>query len=496
MRPPLPDDLGQRISNHENPEHPFGPIDESRVDDPQLSALFYCAGASVVGSSELPIFLIGKSGSGKTAALRFLGRAGASGLDSGNLKYLNVRVEDLYRSIHEQLRVEGSFETTRAAALWEKLLLEMLLGAVSNSERAAASSKAGAGAGAFVNREPIRRNLREVLEATDTTLIATLDPLTRYRLADDAFVNTLVGYWRAVSQLNEVSNRVHVVTAIPFEVWSANSSFLILNRWLDISGRTSDLVWDIFGLLRVAAYRFANFLKRHSKVIYDGRELSRFSSSRSLSNDDIKKFWQGFLPESVGDPPEEPLTYICRHTQQVPRQLLAMLQNIAVLSYHRTGGWGFFPEAEIISGVARTSAVIADDVFFAFRDVYPLANAAFKSVFGPVVRDSRRSVFSYGHLEELWTDNARSIMERMNIFGFDEFIRTMQLMGIIGPFVEFYESDETTWPSTVYIAINFDQQVRIGPTDRIALHPLFAMSLGARQREQFLPAGLLSLHKS
>jgi hypothetical protein len=497
---PMPprQELSKRIGQHQNPAHPFGPLDEGRINDQELSALFYCSGASLVDVAEMPVFLIGKAGAGKTAALRFFGRPADSTSATVDVRYLNFRVSDLHGSIYNSLKAEGTFETSTAAGYWEKQLLERMLDGLKDllsPGRPSLISQARGG------QQPIGENLKDHLDDVLTffgaRIIVTLDPLAQYDLNDNIFVHTVAGCWRAVGELNKFSERVRVITAIPFEVWSANSSAVVRSRLVDTTERSTDLVWDIFSLLRVAAYRFANFLRQHNKMVFERRDLTRFTVPGALSDHEINDFWLSFLPETVGDPPEQPLSYICRHTQQLPRQILAVLANVAVLSYQHTGGWGFFPEQHIMRGVAQTSEAIVEDVFSAFRDIYPHAQAAFNEVFRRAARQSASSVFSYQELETLWRENARPPMEAMNIYGFDEFIRMVQLMSIVGPFVELRQgAGEPAKVLTSHIVVDFDQQALIGPADLIALHPAFASALGLRQREQILPLALVALQKN
>jgi hypothetical protein len=202
---------------------------------------------------------------------------------------------------------------------------------------------------------------------------------------------------------------------------------------------------------------------------------------------DLRAFWQRFLPPMHANrygSEEETMTYILRHTQLLPRQLLLILQRVIVGSHHATGGYRSFSRHAITNAVESTEPLIASEILRAFAHVYPNAEQLCKPVFANFL-----TVFSFDELEDKWRKKGRRVAAAFDTdFGMPQFAEMLLRMGIVGA-----AADETERYFEGRFAYDAFQPVNIGEGHMLCLHPIFSRhfnAAGNAKRKAIVPQGL------
>ena len=173
------------------------------------------------------------------------------------------------------------------------------------------------------------------------------------------------------------------------------------------------------------------------------------------------------IKNSVGEE-EDVFTYIIRHTQMLPRQLISLLN--AVCGRFRGDGDQLFSrnftDREIVKGVEDTEKANVEAVLFMFRRLYPEIDDLLNVVMPRLSRE-----FDYGHLQSVYHSSAKSYMERM---GRSEFLGFWQLMLATGAIGVKLENQTSTIYSVARFEFNTKHGLSISDKDSLCVHPMFS----------------------
>lgn len=528
-----------RIRQYVTPQLPLGPSDASQIKDLEVAARLFDPHNKSFNSllrKDLSV-VIGRRGSGKTALVNsykyrpYLGNTSTLEPDTpgSDFSAYDIVIEIATHKEFEEMqrrvvKGETAFRPIESVVEdWAQLILDYFL-ATLVSEELAANKRASRNADLITIQNYLRqdessyeeevrqavwgktlwakikglrrgakkpdpqfRSQAEVLEVTIQYLkkekkraVIIFDSMDEYNIGDHAFDRTIGALVRFISHFNTRYDRVKIKLVLPSEIFPEVQK---------ASGNPlKDLVsfdqvqWSAMELMQIAAYRYYLFLS-----LYDS-EYSRIFRKLDLNRrEDVHLFWANFFPKTHTnryDIQEDAMTYLLRHTQLLPRQLLMILQRIVVASQKLTGGYREFKAEVIRRSIEEMEPIIAGEIFGAFRHVYPFAEDIGKAVFGNVP-----TVLSYDQLEDQWRKKARHPMSKLNVeFEMVHFADMLIRMGIIGLVV-----GETQHYYKAQFGYSSLTPFNIGGGNHLCIHPIFSKYFNAAGNARFkaiLPQGV------
>lgn len=307
----------------------------------------------------------------------------------------------------------------------------------------------------------------EHLDATKRRALMLFDSMDEYDVKNPAFTRTLGALIRFISHFNAKQERIKIKLGLPSEIYPEVQD-ASANPLKDLVS-VDHISWTPIELAQIAAYRFRLFL-----------ELYRPELAESVRDHDLNDrhgvhlFWGRFFPETHPNrysQKEEPIIYILRHTQLLPRQFLMIMQSIITRSAMLSGGgYAEFKTAAITKAVETVEPLIAKEILRAFHYVYPFANEVCKAIF-----TNFTTVFNYDQLEDRWRKKGRPIAERKGIsMEMSQFGDMLLRMGIVG-----FGHDETDRYFEGHFGYDSTAPMAIGDGHDLCLHPIFSRHFNA-----------------
>jgi hypothetical protein len=395
-------------------DKPFGPIDASEVKDPQdIKHLLDTQNAiydEMIRHPSMSV-IIGRRGSGKTALLR------SAKVSSEYHVVVELPPDQAFTHILRTVQnlSDDIVFPEKVAELWKVVLWTPLFGALlqkcqspdvsklrhflealrvpPNAGPYAVIQKVIVAIKAYGDPHPLdmlldfaehakfgeltfveaKRLAIALMRAEKIRAIILVDSLDDFQLEHKAMQQALSGLMKCQAVFHEPGSPCALRCCLPSELHdiymriSANPNKDFQNSLV--------LSWTAEELLRLAARRFRQYV-----AVYVDKEIAQsFVRLRLAQRKELMDFWKAVFPDCVanehGDP-EEPAAYILRHTQLLPRQFLMYLNNIAIKN-RLIGGVSEsirISGKAIVEGVRETQNVIVQEIFSAFRPVYPVAN--------------------------------------------------------------------------------------------------------------------------
>lgn len=340
--------------------------------------------------------------------------------------------------------------------LWQNLP-DKIKNYISNRDIFAASPSGGE-----LTPEEFSTTLSDYLLSRDKASVITFDNVEDHKF-EDLQNAVLAGLCAATGDIiNAPTGPLDVKLCLPAEVFPSLSTVLFRP---DKDFHTKQyLHWNAEELMHLAAHRLKTYLE-----IYHPASVAEFAEADITERSVLKQFWSSFLPSkltnSVGID-EDPLTYILRHTQMLPRQLLSILNNIAALKLRDGVTEVKFDEADIVAGVMKSEEINKNAVLSMYIRRYPYVRDLCSLVLPRLT-----PVFSYGSLQSIWQSSAKKQMEEMNCPDFLQFWQLMLSTGALGVVESSSKSDFYVVGRFEY---NTEHQLYISDKDNLCVHPMFS----------------------
>ena len=534
----MPESLNERIRRYVNPQAPLGPSDAAQIKDIEVAAHLFDRHNDSFTSllrKDLSV-VIGRRGSGKTALLnsyKYRPYFGAStsreqetlGSDFSAYDIVieiatHKKFEEMQRRVVKDPDVFRPIESI--VEDWEKLILDYFL-AMLLSEASAdkqpdvhlstihvylrqdesqlrdevrkevwgdslwskfnalwREKKTGI---EYVSQSQAIKEAEKYLVREKKRAVIMFDSMDEYGIGNFAFDRTVGALLRFVDSFNKGSDRIKIKLVLPSEIFPEIQK---------ASGNPlKDLVsfdqvqWSVMDLMQIAAFRYHRFLS-----LYDPDCLQQLGRLDLMNRrDDVHKFWDRFFPKAHKNRygvEEKSMTYVLRHTQLLPRQLLMILQTIVIDSHRLTGGYRQFDSETIRKAIEKMEPIIAGEIFTAFRAVYKFADDIGRAVFG-----NCPTILSYDQLEDRWRKKARHQMSKLNAeFEMVHFSDMLVRMGIIGLIVEEAETERYHQGQFGYGLLT---PFNIGGGNQLCIHPIFSKYFNASRNAKskaILPQGV------
>ncbi|MEM9034855.1 MAG: hypothetical protein AAGD18_09720 [Actinomycetota bacterium] len=305
-------------------------------------------------------------------------------------------------------------------------------------------------------------------------LVLTIDSLEDLQYEILELETVLRGLFRAVGELSRRRRPVlSVRCCFPTELLD-DLSRLSSNPDKDFRHRIF-VQWSAAEIVTVVAKRIQLFLQLHDADA--NRELTAAGKLDARRTADAKRIVRFVLPPTdrfmnrAGEP-EEPLGYIMRHTQLLPRHALLLFAEI-IRQNRAQGGTSKGLHAEIVQhAVSDIEPDLVRGIINAYNWRFPHANLP--GVMGAGL-SGLPSEFTVQDLENLF--NKRGIRKDYNL-AFYEFVRLLANVGAIGV-------SEPELHTEVYVVGRFQYTynnpatyMNLGSNVRLCLHPIFSGTFG------------------
>jgi KaiC/GvpD/RAD55 family RecA-like ATPase len=307
--------------------------------------------------------------------------------------------------------------------------------------------------------------------STGRNALILIDNMEEIDFTIDNLPDAVAALLKAVSEFRKAKHNYGCSFCVPAEMF---------HKMLEISSNPSKdfehnilLQWRAGDLIKIATLRLAKylFLFEH-KFFMDRLDPLDFTDRR-----DIQKCWGIIFPGQItnGVGTREPAaTYVMRHTQLLPRNILQILTEI--LKMNRDMGMQRYEVSEraLIEGLRRAEVRLSQETFVGYKHIYPsLAEVCEKTINRLPVK------FKYGELQRAFNESGKAASGYEE---FTEFRRMLLETGIVGKIIDRTEK---------YIVALFEYTLpnRLNVTDRdeLCVHPIFSGIFRAQRPEGTLP---------
>jgi len=296
--------------------------------------------------------------------------------------------------------------------------------------------------------------------AKKRNIIIAIDTLEKYNTSNAALMSAVAGLVQAAAKLNNQYSfaGIHIKVFVSGEIFPHLLEGPLSNTLKSVK-HPVHMVWRARDLLRLIVWRFSRFLLQH--------ELVDAVTMGSLNWDDPQEvrnmMWTPYFGKEIKNAngyTEDTFSYVVRHTQMRPRQLILMCNKISQCAI-RDGSFPHFSRESIIAGVREGEEELTNEVFNSYSEVYPNAADIIQALHG------LDRVFDGSELDRCAPDTA-------NHWGYPSysssaFIKLLLELGIIGKVVR--DSTEGHYE----VEFQYAQKSRIFITNKhkCAIHPMF-----------------------
>lgn len=399
------------LNRYFSADYPMGPIDAQRVL-PEHSALLELLTerdlSTLQHAVERPSIVVGRRGSGKTSYLRKLGHDAPAHL------FLDIRTDRTFNLILASINniIRDSITVESISGIWDAILwnsffwllhrtgrphvgrvpiqqhlrslgidschsLESVFNVLSHEMERISRQSSGYAIDMIgqVLRGPQYENLKSISHADlakdGAKAIVVMDSLDEYPVRVNDFKKSLAGLLKCAGEFNAVGGNYEFRLCLPSELYWEFREKISTNPQKDFSNQIV-VRWQVGELLIAVCRRLMIHLylahPRAYQVIKDNPLLTRR---------DVDAFLSQLFPlqiKNFNGRHERTETYLLRHTQLLPRQMLLLFSSIIKTNLldeeFVAGKTPFFLEDGIRAGVSMTEDSISDEIFSAYRDRY------------------------------------------------------------------------------------------------------------------------------
>jgi hypothetical protein len=491
------------LRNYITKSEPFGPMNASEIAEPEARKILFDVHNNLYKSlPQRPSVVIGRKGSGKTAYLQsaYFDKVYDFVVEVDTDKAL-IAVIDTVEKLSK-----GTIFAETVATLWETILWIPMFSQIRTGLSSKTKSivddymaKIGIRTGGTVDdvlwnivdalAEGQKNNaigiISDVLRRTDTVTfhevktsvceelhsrkkraILLVDSLEDFHLDIDSVAIAVRGLLKCIGRANTPTSSTDIRFCIPAEQYyqfAATSS----NHNKDFR-RELLLHWITPELLAVAASRLLIYFELYDSALFD-----QHGSYTDLDRRNIPRLFHSIMPEKITNRlgiTEEPLAYICRHTQLLPRHLIIILNSICGIQKRYGSSSDFFFSVESIrQGITTAEEKIVLEIFNAYSATYPLAQKACSECLPEL-----QHKFTIGDLERVFRTHGKKAMGTNE---FDDFKRMLTEIGAIGRVV-----GETEKYINAVFEYTAHHRLVTSTDDELCLHPLFTEVFSAKTR--------------
>ena len=305
---------------------------------------------------------------------------------------------------------------------------------------------------------PAKAELDEYLVTQNENSIIIIDSIEDYHLSVDEKRDVMGGLLKCVGEFGDERRSIRLCLPAEsyFEVRRCSK-----NPLKDFS-RNLLLHWLASEIFGVIAWRYQLFNRVYDIEKYEQLKSNGFDRSGSL------RIIHQLLPETLinGIGLEEPvITYLMRHTQLLPRQVVLILNTIFSKIDETTNSLNPVSGPDIVDAITSVESTLCEEVFTAYEHKFPLAYETAKRCLPELHR-----TFSDGDLHRIFNRHGRAIFEKAGVaYEFADFKTMLVEMGVVGRVrnrTGIYAEAEFEYAMPGRLSLSVD--------DELCLHPIFS----------------------
>ena len=327
-----------------------------------------------------------------------------------------------------------------------------------------------------------RAALRVVLSRRPKPLVIVMDNLEDLQLRLHDVAEALAGLFKCVGTVanNQDASPFRLQICLPSELFDQIAE-ISANPEKDFRDSYLVIHWTASELLKLAGTRLRLFLETHhpdrlDTLIPQARRIDEPEPDVAL----LRAALPSQVHNSLGIV-EDPVAYLLRHTQLLPRHLIAILNRVFTMPDARLEH-GPVPASAVVAGTRAAERLLVTGIFAAFKGSFPFASLALRSL-----ADRLDICFPAKQLHVVF--NQQGIRKRTNL-EFDDFLSMLFTIGAVG-----IRLDETERYYKAHFQYTFDAPLSAAEDlDWLCFHPMFIRYLHERSLRRLRNAGSLATY--
>ncbi len=303
-------------------------------------------------------------------------------------------------------------------------------------------------------------------------IVIAIDTLERYAVSDDGLMNAMAALVQCAAEFNrEFAGRgIHLKVFMSGEVFPYLLEVVLQNPLKSVKNPVY-LLWRPKDLLRLISWRFHRHLDTKGLL----HEKSQGRIDWADHGDVMKRMWLPYFGEEVTNGRgmrERTFSYVLRHTQLRPRQLILACNAIANRARHAKH-FPYFSEADIVEAVKQIENELAGEIISSFHSVYNRVHEIVDALINmPMVFNGNELDKRAPQSKSAWPDGAYSPAA---------FRQLVTELGIVGR-VSRHNTESG------FIDADFEysmrDRLRVTHRDQCAIHPMFYRRLNIELTER------------
>lgn len=493
-----------KLKKYFTTKEPFGPTNAEEIEDSDdFNQIFFKENLIYNAILKHPTLIIGRRGSGKTAFLNSVM------LDSKYEIIIVLKPQNTFREIIKQIEQmsSGTIFAEEVSDFWNILfwstILSQLVRKYGHLDEIKKIREYLLGIGIKIDKNPytimrgmidgfkartsekliglvsdlideiafndivfseVRDIALDFMQDKNIRAIILLDSLERFQLEAESMGNAISGLLKCQGEFRKPGSQAELRCCLPAEIYHELLE-LSINPNKDFKHKVI-LHWHAGELLRLATKRYSIYLDLYEQSFY--KKINNLDLNK---RNDALTFWNSFFPRDMKNTlgsVENSVSYILRHTQLLPRQLLLYLNNIVDKNFEMGGTADRILPESIVHGVIETEEIICNEIFSAFEYIHPGARQACEQCISYLPFR-----FEYGFLHHVYNERGKGIS---NVYDFGDFIKLMKEIGAIGKVIretERYVEGIFEYAVPHRLVLNSD--------DELCLHPVFCRIFRAKK---------------
>lgn len=303
-----------------------------------------------------------------------------------------------------------------------------------------------------------------LLWAKKRPIFVAIDTLEKYDIADVGLMNAIAGLVEAAAEFNSKYSKsgVHVKAFVSGEIFPHLMEVVLQNPLKSVK-HPVHMLWRAKDLLRLIAWRYHTFLKKNNLVLPESQSQIDWDNPKDV----LLKAWSPYFGKDIKNRRgtlEHTFSYVLRHTQMRPRQLIEICNCIAARSI-RSGSFPVMSSHDIIGGVTDGEGILATEIVNSYQLIHPGVEAIIQALSRMPI------VFSGSELDKRASESAAHW--KRGGYSPSAFSKLVVQLGVVGKVIQKSESGH------VNAEFEYAQRtsMQITHRDECALHPMFFSKL-------------------
>jgi len=327
--------------------------------------------------------------------------------------------------------------------------------------------------------DALRREVQDAVLAIASRrpVMIAIDTLERYDVSDERLMNAMAALVQCAAEFNgEYASRgIHLKVFMSGEVFPHLTEVVLQNPLKSVK-KPVYLLWRPKDLLRLISWRFHRYLSACEQL--DAR--SEGAIDWSNHEDVMQRMWLPYFGEELSNGRglrERTFSYVMRHTQLRPRQLILVCNAIASRAL-RAKQFPYFNEIDVVAAIKDVEVELAAEIINSFHEVYAHIHEIVDALMNmPMVFAGNELDKRAPQSKPSWPDGTYSPA------GFRQLVAEL---GIVGR-VTRHNTDSG------FIDADFEysmrDRLRLTHRDKCAIHPMFyrRLNVDLNERARVMP---------